>query len=83
MQVHGPPPLTLPIRLASPNPNPNPYQLRLVMLNWYCAEGSAHLDDKPCQKLIFMRGSWCEGGSSTQEQPTCVAEFIYEGSGRT
>ena len=53
------------------------------MLNWYCAEGSAHLDDKPCQKLIFMRGSWCEGGSSTQEQPTCVAEFIYEGSGRT
>jgi len=27
------------------------------MLNWYCTEGSAHLDDKapmPCQKLAFM-----------------------------
>ena len=52
------------------------------MLNWYCAEGSAHLDDKPCQKLIFMRGSWCEGGLRTSSSPP-VAEFIYEGSGRT
>ena len=59
------------------------------MLNWHCAEGSAHLDDKPCQELALKQRSWCEGGLATNLegglaknlgwQLSSPPGFIYEG----
>ena len=34
-----------------------PRQLRLAMLTWYCAEGSGHVEDRPCQNFHFMQHS--------------------------
>ena len=32
-------------------------QLRLAMLTWYCAEGSGHVEDRPCQNFNFMHSA--------------------------
>ena len=34
---------------------PWPRQLRLAMLTWYCAEGSGHSEERPCQNYHFMQ----------------------------
>merc|ERR1719329_1219092 len=30
-------------------------KLRLAMLTWYCAEGSGHAEERPCQNFHFMQ----------------------------
>ena len=56
------PPAATAQRTSPPHPNallPSlwctmPRQLRLAMLTWYCAEGSGHVEDRPCQNFNFM-----------------------------
>ena len=36
-------------------------QLRLAMLTWYCAEGSGHVEDRPCQNFNFMHSAAGQG----------------------
>ena len=56
-----------------------PRQLRLAMLTWYCAEGSGHVEDRPCQNFHFMQRSSVKAGAPTLDDgggPTPTAQPV-------
>lgn len=63
-----------PNQLLPVTPAHAPRQLRVVMLSWYCAEGSGHTKDHLCQISSSCKDSGFEGAGSEPRwrQPSCT-----------